>query len=410
MRHQTQRPLKAAFVGIVAPDRPEYWNPVFSRAGNSAQLNILKGLAAAGVDLSLVLSFLPTPSFPRAGGRLFVRGRRVALFDGCVARFLPFLNVRPLKQLSWGLAALACLIRWSIRERATRRVVLCYNLSYPPGVFIYLAARLTGAAVVPILFDVGWPIGSDLDSFSQRIIYSMTKWLIPRVEGRVVITESIARDLAPGKHFLHVDGGIDPREVYLPPPRVTSERRELVLGYAGSLWPINGIDIMLEAMRGIEDPGVRLRIAGGGMLAERVSREAAADSRIEYAGPLDPEQIRTFIADCDVLLNIRRFSTLQTPYNFPSKLFEYFAAGKPVISTPIAHLEREYGDYCFLLRQDSAPALIDVVRAVRKMDRYEVEAKGRSALTHVRMEKTWAQQGARMAAYLNGEVAGGVAS
>jgi glycosyltransferase involved in cell wall biosynthesis len=391
-----------AFVGIVVPDESGFVNEAFSRAGNMSQLNLLKSLVAAEVRVSLVLSFLPIPSYPRTK-RLWVSKQTVRLFGNCHAVLLPFINLQPIKQIHWGISVFLRLLFWGLANWRTPKVVYLYNLSRPPAVFQYIAARLVRAKIVASLYDITIPGVVDPDDVYQRMIFHMTKWIIPRLDGRIVITEQIVTDFAPGKSFLLVDGGVTKEALSIfEPVGKPVERPEFVLAFAGSLWEGNGIPVILKAFAQLKDPACRLWIAGKGELQDEVLKASANDPRISYKGLLDHQGVLAMYEAADVLLNIRITKQVEVPYAFPSKFIEYLATGKCVVTTSFAHVESEYGQYCFVMKSETPEALAEVIENVRKMGSEERQRFGAEAREYVARNKTWERQGLRIAKYLEG--------
>jgi glycosyltransferase involved in cell wall biosynthesis len=389
-----------AFVGSVVPDEPRFRTNAYSPAGNTSQTNLIRALAAVGVQVDAVVSFVPVAAFPR--DRHWYQRGSVESVAGIQTRLLPFINVVPLKFLHLGLGMLWTLLSWSWRNRRHRRVMHLYNVSRPPGVFAYAAARLTGAAVTASLYDVGVPGVNEANGIWQRLTFRQTRWLVPRLDGRVVITPRIAEDFGRGQPCLVVDGGVPEEWIAcfdndLPRARPAGTCTFLL---AGSLWEGNGIRLVLDAFAMLEEPGFALLVAGRGELDALVERAAAKDTRIRHLGFLDAAGMKAAYREADVLLNIRLTKALPTPYHFPSKLIEYLATGRVVISTAAAHVGSEYGAYCFLLDREEAPALAQVMRRTAQTDREQRDALGARARAYVRAEKAWSVQARRIAAHL----------
>ena len=397
-RDERDDPL-VAFVGSVVPDEPRFRTNAYSPAGNGSQTHLIRALAAIGVPIDAVVSFVPVPAYPR--DRHWYKRGAVESVAGIQTRLLPFVNVVPLKFLHLGLGMLWTLVCWSWRNRQRRRIMHLYNVSRPPGVFAYAAARLTGAAVTASLYDVGVPGVNEANGIWQRLTFWQTRWLVPRLDGRVVITPRIAEDFGRGQPCLVVDGGVSEEWIArfddLPRARPAGACTFLL---AGSLWEGNGIRLVLDAFAMLKEPDVALLVAGRGELDEVVEHAAARDKRIRRLGFLDTAGMEAAYREADVLLSIRLTKTLPTPYHFPSKLIESLATGRAVISTAAAHIASEYGSYCLLLDREEAPALAEVMRSAARMDPGQRAALGARARAYVRAEKTWPVQARRIAAYL----------
>ncbi len=391
-----------AFVGCVVPDDPRFRAGAYSAAGNASQARLIRSLRENAVPVDIAISFVPVASFPRSR-HLYQRGASGSV-EGVRTILLPFLNVMPLKfaHLGWGIFRRVAW--WSWRHRNRARLVHMYNVGRPPGLFAYAAARLTGAAVTASLYDIGVVGRDERDSAWQRLSLRLTRWLVPRLDGRVVITPAIERDFAGGRPCLLADGGVseewlDRFEGAAPASRPPGE---CVFLLAGSLWEINGARLVLEAFARLEEPGFTLLVAGRGSLEPLVEAAAATDARIRPLGFLGPVELAAAYARADVLLNIRLTQSDPAPYHFPSKLHEYLATGRLVISTPAAHIREEYGAFCLLLEREDAAALAHVMLRAARMPSEERAAMGRAARRYMRENKTWTVQGRRIADYLIG--------
>jgi glycosyltransferase involved in cell wall biosynthesis len=337
-------------------------------------------------------------AFPRgrslraAGGTDEVAGARV--------RFLPYLNVQPLKPLTAGLSLLAALLAWRWRTRgAGRRLIHCMNLHMPPGPFALLAARLTGSRITASVMDVFQPGVNVPDQWKWRVDYRLHRWVIPRLDGLMVVSPAIAEDLAGRRPVCHLEGGVGRRSAAALPRPPRPPGAPFAMAFAGSLEPINCIGFMLDAMEHLPGPGFRLLVAGDGSLARLVRERAARDARIDYRGLLGFDDVRAMYAEADALLCVRRTGG-RREYFFPSKLMEYLASGVPVVATRIRGVEEELGDRVVLLREETPAALAALVRGLASAPREEREALGRRGREHVLAHKTWEAQGRKLAAFL----------
>ena len=102
--------------------------------------------------------------------------------------------------------------------------------------------------------------------------------------------------------------------------------------FCGSLYPgLREPGFALELFRALGPAsGWTLTMAGGGwqyFAADAAQTKAVLGEQFEQPGPVPAETARTMQAQADVLLNLGNAVDNQ----LPSKLFDYFAAGKPVL-------------------------------------------------------------------------------
>lgn len=115
----------------------------------------------------------------------------------------------------------------------------------------------------------------------------------------------------------------------LASPAVTrADDDALSLIYAGNLGEQYDLDTLLEAVDGM--PHVKLTIAGRGPAEERLRKRAATMSNVTFAGVVDAAELPRLYAAADV--GVAPYSAGST-VALPLKLFDYIAAGLPVITS-----------------------------------------------------------------------------
>jgi glycosyltransferase involved in cell wall biosynthesis len=93
---------------------------------------------------------------------------------------------------------------------------------------------------------------------------------------------------------------------------VRGERRPgpLRFLFVGSLDPMKGTDLLLDAWSRASAAEVELHVAGTGRLRPEVEARARADPRIRFHGVLSPEELAELYRSCDLFLFPSRFETL----------------------------------------------------------------------------------------------------
>jgi glycosyltransferase involved in cell wall biosynthesis len=398
--------IALAYVGSVVPDTPAYRTEAFSRAGNMSQTNLITGLKAAGSAPSLVLCVRPVPAFPRSR-TVFSRFATAVLASGVPVNYMAFLNVTPIKQFQLGIATVWGLARWGWKHRhVSARVVYTFNLTVPPAVFTLLAARLIGAKAIASVYDINEPGETVPRSSVRKLDYWLHKRLLPRFDGLVVISRAIVDDFAPTVPHIRVEGGVAPEMMTGPGGHQTVRKPGcFYVGFAGSFDAANGVSEILQASALLRGSHYRFLLAGNGPLTEEVRRAAAMDPRIEYRGFLSLKDVLSLYAEADVLVNMRLTKTMRTRYFFPSKLFEFLASGTPVISTCTGHVEEEFSEFVFLLKNETADGLAEAIRRAEGVGGEARKDMGVRAREFIVANKTWAIQTKRIAEFI-GNVAG----
>lgn len=168
------------------------------------------------------------------------------------------------------------------------------------------------------------------------------------------------------------------------------------VGFAGSLKPWHGIEVLLEGfgLSLAREPRLRLEVVGSGPLAELVADSRLPPERLVYHGQLTHGETIGVLAGWDV--GAALFAPLEDFYFSPLKVGEYMAAGAcPVVSDLpplrdlLGHGERgvlvEAGDVAAF-----AHALVELAR-----DRERTGELGRRARAYALSTLDWTQNARR---------------
>lgn len=113
--------------------------------------------------------------------------------------------------------------------------------------------------------------------------------------------------------------------------------------YAGTLSDVTGVDILLDAIKMWKADDVEFYILGKGFLEKRIRSAAERDGRIHFLGFVTDDEYYELMMKMNVFINPRNMEMEQNQNNFPSKVLEYLAAGRAVISTRFPGWDRFKG-------------------------------------------------------------------
>jgi glycosyltransferase involved in cell wall biosynthesis len=271
----------------------------------------------------------------------------------------------------------------------TLRAPLVYEShGYAPDVAVALPSMLTGAKA---------PGGGRLKRLAAR---EARVW--QRAEGYVTITGGLKQMLeekfgtrphtavvpdgvrfaAPGT--LHVAGGTD----------------NTIVGYAGHLYPWKGVDVLIEAIALV--PGVSALIVGGhDVEGDRARLEALAErfgvsERVTFTGHVEPAQVRSYLEPATILALPNPASAASTHFTSPLKLFEYMAAGRPIVGSDLPAIREvlRHEQNALLVPPGDAAALAQGIQRLAK-DRDLATQLAQQALADVG-DYTWDRRAARL--------------
>ena len=387
------------FISNVIPDRAEFQNKALNRSGNNVVMGICDSLPEK-INYTL-LSCRPIPSF--SGGKFFIKGEKVILDSGREVYLLPTLNIKFLKNLFWGIWLLFYVKKWAKKNRSEERNILVYNIYTPPISWINKAARTTQSRLTVILYDLGVPptrLGlSKLTMLGYRMMEKEAHKYIPQLDGRVVINESIIEHYSPGKDYILIDGGISRGVIDRLFPIKENSFGPLRLVCAGMLWDQNGTKLILSMLKQHPDLDVIVHFAGQGVDVPLIVDAATKDVRIRYEGVLNMDELFSLYEKSDILLNLRLEEEID--FHFPSKLLEFLATGKHVISTPIAHAERDYGQFISILHNITSDGLAEKIQELDRMGRTELVKRGKEAREYMIANRQWNERTKEILNYLH---------
>jgi len=164
-------------------------------------------------------------------------------------------------------------------------------------------------------------------------------------DGYVTITAGLKSELeqryGPRERVAVVPDGVRAEERGGRTPFLTErgDNRPFTIGYAGHLYPWKGGDLIVEAVAAL--PDARALIIGGHEQEPDLARvKALAEQlhcagRITFTGLIPPADVAGRLGDADVLVLPNPASAVSNRYTSPLKLFEYMAAGRPIVASDL---------------------------------------------------------------------------
>lgn len=195
-------------------------------------------------------------------------------------------------------------------------------------------------------------------SLLYRTLCRLADSLYRRADVVVVMAKGVEACLADDgvdpSRLRFIPNGADPED-FTPAEGRDALRRQfgldgVVVVYAGAHGPANGLDAVLDAARELrsELPDVRFLLVGDGVAKKELvtrARDEGLDN-VEFRPPVPKTQMRKLLAAADVGLHVLADVSLFRFGVSPNKLFDYMAAGLPVITNTggeVAALVEEAG-------------------------------------------------------------------
>lgn len=361
------------------------------------------GIEETGRVVDLI-SIAATDHYPRSG-LFWCAYRKWDRSNGSSNHLVPFINILGLKHLTQFIGCLTLLIWWSIRHHRQKRYVLLYGLVSSQLYAVLCMRWLLSAKASVIITDLPGLI-TTRERWWRRVLRPIDRALIHHgiraMDGLIVLTAQIAEDCAPNVPAIVVEGVVsdETEELAKTLHEASSRPGEFVILYGGALQRRYGIPTLLDAFANLPDEDFRLWLLGSGEMEEEIRRRADKDPRICLMGSLPSrDAFRTF-SQATVLINPRPSNESFVPYSFPSKLLDYMASGRPVVTTRLAGIPCGYDPHVIWLDQETPEDLTELLVRLRASPAEELDRLGQRARDYVLREKNLRRQGKRILEFL----------
>ena len=219
-------------------------------------------------------------------------------------------------------------------------------------------------------------------------------------DGYVTITAGLKGELVsrfgPRERIAVVPDGVRTASVQTPNPKP----RAFTIGYAGHLYPWKGVDLIVEAVAALKD--TRGLIIGGHEQEPDLARVRAlaeqldCASRITFTGMIPPAAVAARLHEADVLILPNPKSAISTDFTSPLKLFEYMAAGRPIVASDLPAFREvlRHEENALLVEAGTPQAIVAGIQRIKDDPALGLRLAARAA-ADVR-DFTWARRAERL--------------
>jgi glycosyltransferase involved in cell wall biosynthesis len=294
---------------------------------------LFDALAARGHDLTLVTPRPAAPAAPAAFRRVHV----------------PIVRLRVLGPWSFELFGGIALLFHCLRRRPDLIYARQDLYTVAPG----LVSRMTG---IPLAVEVNSEIGEELaiagtNALARRLVDAAERITLRRAARILVLAERIAQQVRRRTGCDPARIAISPIATHLPErvdPSVVRERLKVnpsafVIGFAGNLWPVQGVTILLDAFARVDLPDAELWVIGTGVHDTILRRRAAAIGRgpIRFFGGLPRDDADRLLASAQILVApyVREEYDRIAGGPISTKILTYLASDRPVLVSDIPYYD-----------------------------------------------------------------------
>jgi glycosyltransferase involved in cell wall biosynthesis len=204
---------------------------------------------------------------------------------------------------------------------------------------------------VPGILEVNAPLIEEQAAYRSLIDRASAEHVAARVFNSTTLLFAVSKEVAAylERYLISqssvyvVPNGVNPdRFPSILAPSCPSTPSTFTVGFVGSLKPWHGLPVLVEAFAMLHQqiPNTRLLIVGDGTERADLVANLSARSLLEAAhltGAVPPSEVPGLIASMDVA--VAPYPSESRFYFSPLKVYEYMAAGVPVVASQIGQLE-----------------------------------------------------------------------
>ena len=302
--------------------------------------------------------------------------------------------------ISWsGVFLLASLVKVrSLRRRGA--VPFLFTRHLKPAAF-FLRFRRT--LRIPVVFEAHeiFHLTTDRKGRAEKIKREESR-IYPRLDGIVSITRGLAERMREAFNLrvpmAVVPDGVDPASFRTP----GGSRKDRRILYVGQLYPWKGAGTLIEAMAYVSSG--ELHLVGGSGERIQILREKAAAlgvlDRVVFHGQVTPRDVRRYLAEASVAVLPLSQDLISAHFTSPLKLFEYMAAGVPIVASDLPSTREilSPGENALLVPPEDPRALAGGIGKLLAHPSF-AESLAKKALEDVQ-EYTWAKRAENIIRFL----------
>jgi len=344
-------------------------------------------------------------------------GQPVAVFS---TESINYVNIKGLRTPSKMISGAVSIIRWAreVKRQGDTPALFYYNTFFLNVAAATLARIFCRFYLVPIAITLPYLAEGEhrpLPRMAERVCALALK----KSDGIVAITEELAERLCPGKPRLVIHGGISPAQLeewsivgddpqivprvdaLIDPPQVNQDtNKKKTIVYTGAIYSRYNLDKVIAAADLLGGEKYEVVLYGRGPDLDIIKERCASSKAARYGGFVTGDELRRVQRGADVLLAVLSADDRLARYTFPSKLFEYMAAGNPVVTSDLPSLPESLRRQVQVAAAITPEGIRDAIVAACGLDHRERELHRAACREYLEQNATWDRHAERLAEFL----------
>lgn len=360
--------MKIFWIGPLIPfSEINNW-PAGSPAAIKWQTYLIKNLIKAKADVEW-LYYRPETYWPK--GRLLPSQAKIQTKFSFKTKQIKYLNFPKIRNLSLKYSLQKILEENYQLNKSQSLILLSYN----------------GPKWINDIFS-----DNKIGSKFKKIYVVADNKVTDNADGYVFLSYGYYKKFSTKKNKLHLDGAIYSNDKNIKSKKKIIKEKKIFL-YTGSFHKWGGAKMVLEAIKFIKHKNFEVWFSGPGN-GKIFELAAKKDSRIKYFGLVTDRKLTKLYQEADIFLNPRPINMYGNQFNFPSKLFDYLAWNKPIISTWSKSFSPVYRKILDITNDDPKHFALAMKKYLNKKKTFKIKNK------NLTINKSWKNESKKLISFI----------
>ena len=391
--------MKVLFIGIFCEKRIEELiqskTNKFPYAQHKFEKMIIDGFIHNQCDFN-VLSTIPVNRWP-SYKQILINYKS----DDERYKYLKFINLPIIKQISIIISYLISIIKWAFRNKDEKKIVLIYGTNPLNSIIFFCLRKILHIKIIVIVSEINdysyFNTKSFIKLLKKKLYLTTMHCLQNSYDGYILLSKNMNNviNLKKRPSLVIETMSIPNKESIIP-----YSLREKKIVYAGGLYRKYGIEKLIKSFILLNNNDFTLELYGAGDYVEEIIAFCKEYKNIYYGGTISNEKVLMIERKAYLLLNPRPSSEIITKYSFPSKTAEYFSSGTACLITRLEGIPEDYYNYCFTFNDESIEGVALKLKEVLDLDSKIMEKMAYTAQKYIMDKKNYIIQTKKIIIFL----------